>query len=174
MGDKKRNKGEKVLLIMTDVAKERLANRIRDMQKGERIARWTKDMLSGRQVKLRVDGEEGERHEVETEIQQGSLASPILSNLYISPLLRTIEEKAWEWAINIITPTFVDDVTFAIAGDTWEEAMEGGEKVLKWEEEWGEERDVKFEREKMQWIRQGKQEAGEEKENLEMKGGERK
>lgn len=159
MGLGKEEKGKKVILIMTDVAqafpniaKERLANRVRGVGVEEQLARWTTSFMSNCTVKLRFDGEEGKWHLVETGIPQGSPISPVLFNMYIAPLLRELEEKSetkW-WGEDVITPTFIDDVTLAIARDTWEGTEERGERVMGWAEEWGDKSGVVFKKEKME------------------------
>lgn len=52
----------------------------------------------------------------------------------------------------MITPTFVDDVTLAVAGADKVEAMEMAEKVIRKGEEWGRQNGIKFEEKKTEWI----------------------
>lgn len=131
--------GLKVILVMTDVAqafptfaKIRLANRIRRMGSPEKVAAWTTSCMSERQVKLMFDGEEGEWQEVETGVPQDNPISPALFKIYIAPLLREIERVSQEkWEDRVITPTFIDDITYAIVGQSREEAEEIAETLLE-------------------------------------------
>lgn len=72
--------------------------------------------MSDRKANLRFDGEMEQEHMVETEIPQGSLASPILFNLYIATLIKEVNELAErQLEGKAIIPTFIDDFTIAVA-----------------------------------------------------------
>lgn len=131
--------GLKVILVMTDVAqafpnvaKVRLANRIRAMGMGEEIAEWVESFMTDREVKLRIDGEEAEWQKIDTGIPQGSPISPILFNIYIAPLLRELERECEaRWKGKVITPTFIDDVTLVVSRESWEEAIVRAEEIME-------------------------------------------
>lgn len=82
----------------------------------------------------------------------------MLFNTSIAPLLRELEQRSEAECGETATtsPTFIDDVTLAVSGDTWEEAEERGERMMEWAEKWGEDNGVAFEKEKMGWISLGK------------------
>lgn len=155
--NERKREGKSVVLVMMDVAqafpsvvKGRMANRLEKMGLPEGVVAWVKDFMEERRVKLRIDNEEGEEHRVETGVPQGSPVSPVLFNVSIAPLLRRLETKANEIGCEMISPTFVDDVTMAIAGKNKMEAMENAEKLIRESEEWGREFEIKFEDKKME------------------------
>lgn len=108
--------------------------------------------MEGRSGKLRIDNEEEKEQEVEMGVPQASLVSPVLFNVYIAPFLRHLKENGKEIGCEMNTPTFVDDVTRAIAGADKVEAMEMAERIVKESEEWGSKNGIKFESKKTEWI----------------------
>lgn len=151
---KKMGEGKKVVIIMMDVAqafpnvgKERLANRLRAMGMSDNIVEWVRDFMTKRTIKLRLDGEEGEWHEVEMGVPQGSPVSPVLFKVYIAPLLRHLESIG---DTDMITPTFVNDVTRAIAADPKDEAIMKAEKAIAGMEDLAKQNGICFEKAKME------------------------
>jgi len=71
------------------------------------LVRWTESFLSDCLV---LNGQEGDNHEVETGIPQGSPVSPILFTVYLSGLFGYVEE----WAPGVKALSFVDDVAWAL------------------------------------------------------------
>lgn len=55
----------------------------------------------------------------------------------------------------------MNDITYGVAAETWEEAIARAEEILEVAEEWREEGDVKFEEDVMEWIRLGKKKEAE-------------
>lgn len=153
---KKEEKGKKVILVMTDVtqgfpnvAKGKPAKRVRTRSMPERVARWTQDFLSDRWVKVKVKGDEADGEKVEAGIPLDSPRLPVLFNRYIVPLLREGKERTKKWGKDITSATFVDDVTSGVATETWQEAIARAEEILVMAGKWGENRDRKFEEDKM-------------------------
>lgn len=110
-----------VVLVMTDVvqaipnvAKTRLVNRLRMMGVEERLERWTGSFIEDRQIKLRMVG--GEWHPVETGVRRGSPVSSVIFNSSIAPLLRQIHKSADRTSIQVVTPTFVEDISKTLIG----------------------------------------------------------
>lgn len=136
------------------------------------LKKWVKTFMTERQAKLRFDGEEGEWRDVATGIPQGSPVSPILFNLYISSLLRRMEEEARANGMKVYFPTFIDDVTIVLENRTWREARADQEKLIECMYRWAEEKGMGFEEDKFQWMRMGKKEAGAQR-VIELPGGKR-
>jgi len=59
------------------------------------LVRWT-ESVSDRKVQLVLNGQEGSDHEVNTGIPQGSPASPVLFNVYLSGLLGAVGKRCQE------------------------------------------------------------------------------
>jgi len=76
--------------------------------------------MSDRKVRLAINDQEGNNHEVDTGIPQGLTASPSFSpTIYLSRLLSYVEEKS-----DVKGLTFVDDVVWLAEGKTEEEILE--------------------------------------------------
>lgn len=72
---------------------------------------------------------------------------------------------------DMVTPTFVVDVTLAISADKKVEAMNKAEERIKSMEKWASENGISFEKAKMEWIGLGKREE-DEAERIEVEKGE--
>lgn len=112
--------------------------------------------MTDRSAKIRFDAEEGPWRSVPTGIPQGSPASPILFNLYISRLLKELDEVAATGDMKVYFPTFIDDVTIVLESATWREGREDGKKLVECMYKWAEGKGMGFEDEKFQWTRIGK------------------
>jgi len=82
-----------------NVGRGHLVDRMVQLGVQNHLVRWTESFMSQRKVRLVLNGQEGEAHEVDTGIPQGSPVSPILFTVYISGLFPleatvTIEEEA--------------------------------------------------------------------------------
>lgn len=71
--------------------------------------------------------------------------SLVLFNVYISPLLRYLDEIGDE---DIIRLTFVDEVTLAIVGDRKNKAIDKAEEAIGKMEEWAKSNGISFEKTK--------------------------
>lgn len=156
-------------MVMMDVAREfpsvakgRMANKLRAMGLNERITEWVQDFMKERRVNMRIDNQEGDEHEVETGVPQGSPVSLVLFNVFIAPRLRHLEQEASKIECEMITPTFVEDITTVIAGEDTMDAMEKAEKIVKKGLELGENNGIKFERDKTEWLGMSKEKGEEE------------
>jgi len=78
------------------VAKGRLVNWMRARQMDGELIRWTQSFLSECTVEMIIKGNSMERHPVEARVPQGPLVSPILFAIYISELIKWVEEYVSE------------------------------------------------------------------------------
>ena len=69
------------------------------------ICRWVESFMTDRNVRIVIDGTEGQDRAVETGIPQGSPVSPILFAVYISGVFKEVERKTGAEGLS-----FVDDV----------------------------------------------------------------
>lgn len=99
--DRAREQGRKVTILALDIAQafpsvptKGLARQLRKQGVEEQLVRWVESFMTERKAKIRFDGEEGRWREVPNGMPQESPVSPVLFNLYISSLLRRMQEKA--------------------------------------------------------------------------------
>jgi len=78
------------------------------------LVRWTESFASDRKVRLVLNGQEGNDHEVETGIPQGSPVSPILFTAYLSGHFGHVEKRV----PGVKALSFVEDVAWTTEGDT--------------------------------------------------------
>ena len=78
------------------VAKGSLVNLMKVRQMGRDCIQQTESFLSERMVEMIIEGNAMERHPVEAGVPQGSAVSPILFAIYISGLIKWVEENVSE------------------------------------------------------------------------------
>lgn len=69
------------------------------------LVRWTEPIMSDRSVRLVIDGHQFTKAEIETEVPQSSLVSPILFTIHLSSVFREVEEEVEGYTAT----SFVDD-----------------------------------------------------------------
>lgn len=155
--DRAREGKAKVTILASDiqqafpsVSADKLCAELERQGVEPQLQSWVRTFMTERQAKLRFDGEEGEWRAVATGIPQGSPVSPILFNLYISSLLREMEEEARRGEMRVYFPTFIDDVTIVLENRTWREVRGDQEKLIESMYRWAGEKGMGFEEEKFQ------------------------
>jgi hypothetical protein len=74
-----------------NVSKTHLGKRMEALELDPDLIRWMNSFMTGRQVKLVLDGETGDASPVDTGIPQGSPAAPILFVTYLSGIFDEVE-----------------------------------------------------------------------------------
>ncbi len=97
------------------------------------LIRWTKSFSTDRKLQFVIDGHNNPENAIETEIPQGSPASPILFLIYNSGAFEQVEKELPE----IMSLSFVDDLGFIASGTSVQEITKTLEKVgnliVEWE-----------------------------------------
>jgi len=101
--------------------KRLLAARLRELGMEADLVRWTISFMTGRKVKLVLDGVEGEAYKVDTGIPQGSPAAPILFIAYLSGIFEEVERRCE----GVKDLSFADDISW------WAEGKEDQEVAAK-------------------------------------------
>ena len=91
-----------------NVSRGHLIGRIVALGVESDLVRWTESFVSERKVRLVLNGQEGDDHEVDTGIPQGSPVSPILFTVYLPGLFGHMEERV----PGVKALSFVDDVAW--------------------------------------------------------------
>jgi len=74
-----------------NVSRPVLSRRLVELGIEPDLVRWTDSFMSDRKVRLMLEGREGEEHEVETGVPQGSPVAPILFTAYLSGIFDQVE-----------------------------------------------------------------------------------
>jgi len=97
-----------------NVSRPVLGRRLEELGIEADLIRWTDSFMSDRKV---LEGKEGEEHEVETGVPQGSPVAPILFTAYLSGIFNHVEERC----PGVRGLSFVDDVAWWAEGKTEKE-----------------------------------------------------
>src|SRR5258706_4588739 len=120
---RKRIKGALLMDVkaaFNNVSRGHLVGRMLELGVQNDLVRWTQSFMSESKVRLVLNGQEGEEHDVETGIPQGSPVSPILFTVYLSGLFGFVEERV----PGIKALSFVDDVAWSAEGAEKDEISE--------------------------------------------------
>ena len=93
------------------INRKRLLELLKELKLPGNILAWVASFLTDRQACLVVDGIEGPLEDIQAGLPQGSPVSPILFIIYISKLLKELEEKCL--ATTILS--FADDICLIVA-----------------------------------------------------------
>ena len=94
------------------INRKRLLELLKELKLPGNILAWVASFLTDRQACLVVDGIEGPLEDIQAGLPQGSPVSPILFIIYISKLLKELEEKFPTTTIL----SFVDNIYLIVAG----------------------------------------------------------
>jgi len=112
------------------------------------LIRWTESLVSDRKVQLVLNGQEGDDHEADTGIPQGTPVSPIPFTVYLSVLFGYVEERV----PGVKALSFVDDVAWTTQGTTEDNISESLEQAATAAQEWAAANAVSFDTEKTEAI----------------------
>lgn len=130
------------------VNRKRLLELLKELGLPGNIIAWVASFLTDRQACLVVDGIEGPLEDIQAGLPQGSPVSPILFIIYISKLLKELEERFPSTTI----PSFADDICVLVAGSSVEEVSvalgEIGDSALNL----GKEHKIEFEMKKTEAV----------------------
>jgi len=110
-----------------NVSKAHLGRRMEALGLEPDLIRWTTSFMSGRQVKIVLDGETGEATPVDTGIPQGSPVAPILFTTYLSGIFDEVEATC----PGVKALSFVDDVAWWAGGKTEKEVARSLERAAE-------------------------------------------
>jgi len=121
-----------VQAAFNNTSKRLLAARLETLGVEADLVRWTISFMTGKRVRLVLDGKEGEAHEVQTGIPQGSPAAPILFITYLSGIFEEVERRCE----GVKALSFADDISWWAEGATDEEVAgrlsRVGEVAIEW------------------------------------------
>jgi ribonuclease HI len=100
-----------------NVSKAHLGKRMEALELEPDLIRWANSFMTGRQVKLVLDGETGDASPVDTGIPQGSPAAPILFVTYLSGIFDEVERAV----PGIKGLSFADDIAWWVKGEDEDE-----------------------------------------------------
>lgn len=136
--DHARRRKMKVTILASDIQQafpsvplNRLSAELTKQGVDPSIVKWVRSFMTDRTAKIRFDAEEGPWRSVPTGIPQGSPVSPILFNLYISRLLKEMDEAATEREMRVYFPTFINYVTIVLESASWREGRKDGKRLLE-------------------------------------------
>jgi len=104
--------------------------------------------MRNRKFRLVLDGTDGEAHEVDMSIPQGSLVVPILFTTYLLGLLEEVEKRV----PGVKTLSFVDDIPWWVDGKNQQEVAEKLADASKVAVLWGEENGIVFDHGKSEAV----------------------
>jgi hypothetical protein len=131
-----------------NVSKTHLGKRMEVLELEPDLIRWTDSFMSGRQVKLVLDGETGEANPVDTGIPQGSPAAPILFVTYLSGIFDEVERAV----PGIKGLSFADDIAWWTKGKDDEEVAAKLAEAAAASLEWAKNNGVAFDHGKTEAI----------------------
>jgi len=121
------------------VAKGRLVNLMKVRQMDGDLIRWTENFLSERTVEMVIQGNAMERHPVEAGVPEGSPVPPILFAIYISGLIKWVEEYSSAKGLS-----FVDDHGWVAIGSDVNQVVTILERCAAKSIEWASRRGLQF------------------------------
>jgi hypothetical protein len=104
------------------------------------LIRWMASFLSDRTVEMVIEGNVMERHPVEAAIPQGSPVSSILFAIYISGLIKWVEERV----SGIEGLSFMDDVGWMATRSDVSQGVRKLESCARESIDWAERRELEF------------------------------
>jgi len=127
-----------------NTSKRLLAARMEALGVEADLVRWTLSFMTERRVRLVLDGKEGEAHEVQTDIPQGSPVAPILFITYLSGIFEEVERRCE----GVKALSFADDIAWWADGATEEEVAERLSRAGEVAGEWADKNGVTFDHHK--------------------------
>jgi len=136
-----------------DVSRPVLSRRLVKLGVEPDLVRWTDSLMSDRKVRLVLEGREGEEHEVETGVPQGSPVAPILLTAYLSRIFDQVEAAC----PGVQGLSFVDDVAWWVDGKSEKEVAEALGRAAMTALDWSRKNGVTFDRTKTETMFLSKQ-----------------
>ena len=99
------------------INRKRLLELLKELKLPGNILAWVASFLTDRQACLVIDGIEGPLEDIQAGLLQGSPVSLILFIIYISKLLKDLEERCLATTIS----SFADDICLIVAGHSIQE-----------------------------------------------------
>jgi len=109
-----------------------------------KIIHWVRHFLSSRTVALAFNGQTGPDQDVEVGIPQGSPVSPILFNIYLSPLFEHTDRIVQKEGTSSLTISYVDDIQFIVASESFAQNCRIIEACNNFTQTWGKASGVAF------------------------------
>ena len=113
---------------------------MRKMKLDQKTVRWVESFLSEHMASLSFDKDSRKMSPIETGIPQGSPVSPILFLIYLSPLLRLMEQRHPD----IRCPSYINDICLLVVGDSPQQNCTLLEEGVTTCFDWGRENAVAF------------------------------
>jgi len=127
-----------------NVSKPVLNRRLLELGIEPDLVRWTDSFMSDRKVRLVLEGREGEEHEVETGVSQGSPVAPILFTAYLSGIFDQVEAAC----PGVQGLSFVDNVAWWADEKSEKEVAEALARAATAALDWARENGVTFDQAK--------------------------
>jgi hypothetical protein len=130
------------------VSKNRLANKMKQLEVPDYLIGWTLSWMEDRRAVLAIAGEEeSEEFDINTGIPQGSPLSTVLFIIYIADVFEGIEIS-----FKCKTVSFAEDCTVLVREKDPEKPAKEAEKIAQAIIQWDKENDVKFDTDKTELM----------------------
>jgi ribonuclease HI len=122
----------------------RLTRRMGELGIDGDLIRWTQSFLTGRRVRLVIDGHQGMEYSIRSGVPQGSPVSPILFAIYLSGIFGDIEQAV----PGVRALSFADDIGILALGSSVDQVCERLQQAGQAAIAWGQDNAVQFDEDK--------------------------